>query len=388
MKLAKSAPALINPEMLKWAREERGFDVETVAKRFKMSPKDLTAFENGTKLLTFAKFREIASYYKRATAVFFLDQIPPPMKMPGFRRLPDHLDEPISPELKLEIRRFHQKREDVIDLLDYAPTFDWAYLDTADLTENPEKVGLRLRELLRIPDDFPAKLNNYQTFNSWRERIESLGTFVFLARNVGLTEMRGLSIVEKPFPFIAVNRKDSPRPRCFTLLHEFCHLLLKDSSICEIKHEHDYHIDKHEVFCNHVAGAALVPKHLLLETPAVRSHGRLEDWSNSELSILAGRFRVSREVILRRLLILGKTSVGFYRTSRQNLGYPPLKTGGGGGGETTPQRVLYTDGVMFTSIVLEALNRNAISYADASDMLGMKVEHIGTLESLVDDKRR
>lgn len=386
--MTKGPPALINPEMLRWAREERGFDLETAAKKLNVPPEDLTAIENGAKHFTFAKFREAASLYKRATAIFFLKETPAPLKTPEFRRLPEYPDEPISPELRLEIRRFHQKRDDAIELLDYAPTFDWKYLDSVDITEDPEKIGLLIRELLRVPDDFPSKLSNYQTFNSWRERIENLGILVFLLEHVGLSETRGLSFAEYPFPFIGVNRKDSPRPRCFTLLHEFCHLLLKDSSICEIRHEFDDDFEKHEVFCNHVAGAALVPKNLLLETVTVRSHGRSEEWSDSELSILARKFRVSREVILRRLLILGRTSDAFYRAARKSLGYPPKRTSGGGGGETTPQRVLFTDGLMFTSIVLEALNRNAISYAEASDMLGMKVEYIGTLESLMDDKRR
>jgi hypothetical protein len=183
--MSKGPPALINPKMLKWAREERGFDVISASEKLRLSPEDLKDFENGTKQISFVKFREAAKYYRRASAVFFLKEIPKPLRIPGFRRLPNRENEPISPELKLEIRRFHQKREDAIELLEYAPAFDWKYLDSMKLIENPEEVGLYIRKLLRVPDSFPIRLDSYQAFNSWRERIEAHLFFIMRARILG-----------------------------------------------------------------------------------------------------------------------------------------------------------------------------------------------------------
>jgi Zn-dependent peptidase ImmA (M78 family) len=386
--VARGTPAIINHRMLKWAREARGFSLDVAAKKLAISQKELESYELGIEGLTFAKLRTVASLYKRPTATFYLDNPPLPIKIPGFRRLPDREEDPLSPELRLEIRKFHQKREAAIELQEYGPLFNWDYVGSTSLNDDPESVGLRIRSMLKIPDDFPKRLDKYGAFNRWREAIEDLGTLVFLIRNVQVDEMRGMSIAERPFPYIAVNRKDAPRPRSFTLLHEFCHILLRDSSVCAIHHEFGEDPGKHEVFCNHVAGAALVPKNLLLDTEIVKSHGSSEIWSDSELRALSARFRVSREVILRRLLILKRTTDGFYRAVKDKLGYLPPRRKGGGGGEKAHVRILKTDGLVFTSLVLEALNRNAITYADASEMLGIKLKHLGQLEALVEEKGR
>ena len=59
---------------------------------------------------------------------------------------------------------------------------------------------------------------------------------------------------------------------------------------------------KLEVFCNHVAAAALMPKDTLLADPIVVAQGaRSVNWSNAEVQELARQFDVSREALLHGL---------------------------------------------------------------------------------------
>ena len=57
---------------------------------------------------------------------------------------------------------------------------------------------------------------------------------VFQLQGISTDEMRGVSIAENILPVVAVNVKDKPNGRTFTLLHEFTHLLLRQSGICDL----------------------------------------------------------------------------------------------------------------------------------------------------------
>jgi Zn-dependent peptidase ImmA (M78 family) len=67
-----------------------------------------------------------------------------------------------------------------------------------------------------------------------------------------------------------LNGGDAQVGRTFSLLHELCHLILRDGGLClpgddRIREETDL-----EALCNRVAGATLVPAESLLAEPIVR----------------------------------------------------------------------------------------------------------------------
>ncbi|RLI59882.1 MAG: hypothetical protein DRO87_01665 [Candidatus Thorarchaeota archaeon] len=371
--------------MLKWARDQRGLTLEQAARKIGIDVDKLEEVESGTAHLSFAKFRRAAWTYRRPTAVFYLKETPASLRIPSFRRIARHSNRSLSPRLRLEIRRIYQKRNSAISLSELGSEYDWDYVGSVTLDDDPEKVGQTVRAMFGISDMFHVGVRDYHAFNTWRGAIERVGTLVFLISGVDVEEMRGFSIAEKPFPVIAANRRDGVRPRCFTLLHEFSHILLGDSSICEISPAHGTGNKSHEKFCNHVAGAALVPANLLLSTRVVKSHTDSEVWSDGELQQLASRFKVSRDVILRRLLTLEYTTTEFYglkhdQWSRQVV---PKKVDTSGPRESIHERVLRTDGLTYTSIVLDAVHEGTITAADVSELLGMKLKHLSALEDLV-----
>lgn len=382
--------ALVNPSILVWARHEMGLTTEEAAKAIGISGSRLAACESGNDHLTFAQFRRAAETYRRPSAIFFLEQVPSSLPLPDFRRVPENRDEPLSTELRLDVRRIYQKRKAAIGLSEFGFKYDWAYVRSIQSTQDPEKTGMEIRNLLRIPQSFPRGIGGpYKAFNHWRTAIESLGTFVFMFHRVPVEEMRGLAIADRPYPTITVNRKDLPQARSFTLLHEFSHVLLGESTMCDISEqtrEDTYLSQMTEAFCNHTAGAALVPRTVLENNEAVLAHGTSEEWTEKELQYLSSYFCVSREVVLRRLLVIGRTTRDFYRHKREEWANLPRFKKARVFAERVHERVLQTDGLTYTRLVLNALENNAISAGDASELFGFDLKHLSALEQLVSEK--
>ena len=75
------------------------------------------------------------------------------------------------------------------------------------------------------------------------------------------------------------------------MLHEFAHLLLGEGGVCDIDDSlpRAPREQQVEVFCNHVAGAAMVPTNELLSHQLVTEGGtRARDWDD-EISLYSLR---------------------------------------------------------------------------------------------------
>ncbi|MCI0622029.1 MAG: ImmA/IrrE family metallo-endopeptidase, partial [Acidobacteria bacterium] len=202
--------------------------------------------------------------------------------------------------------------------------------------------------------------------------------------------MRGFSIAEETLPVIAVNVKDKPNGRTFSLLHEFAHLMLHESGLCDLDEEalRPAEEERVEVFCNHVAGAALVPRDLLLrEQIVVRKGERRNEWSNDEIQILARQYGVSREVVLRRLLILRRTTAEFYgakrleylaqyRRAEEEQEPADFK-------RNLPREAVSNYGRAFTQLVLTTYQQDRIALSDAAQYLGVRARQLPAVEEMV-----
>ena len=131
--------------------------------------------------------------------------------------------------------------------------------------------------------------------------------------------MRGFSISERQLPCIVLNSHDALNGKIFTLIHEFSHILLHNGGICDLENYRNPLNENQmiETFCNYIAGATLVPANALLANSLVRQKERA--WSETDLNNLASIFSVSQEVILRRLLTLGRTTEEFYIQKREEF---------------------------------------------------------------------
>jgi len=136
-----------------------------------------------------------------------------------------------------------------------------------------------------------------------------------------------------------------------------------------------------EVFCNHVAGAALIPKSVLLDDKIVQSH-KGDEWEDYEISQLSKRYAVSREVVLRRLLTFGRTTEYFYEKKRR-LFQEEIKKIKMDIPIPYSVRVLSRIGQPFARLVLNAHNAERITSNDLSDYLGINLKHLDKISQAI-----
>ena len=370
--------------MLQWARRESHLGLDVAANRIGQTEARLREWEEGTRVPTLNQLRRLAAVYRRSVGVFFLLEIPNVPRRPAdFRRLELSGSNVMSPALANGIREGEAKRDAALEIF-------------AGLEEEPPTWNLGLPA--GIPPDHAAKYlverlgitmqdrsqwtTHYEALNAWRTAVEDLGVLVVQLSGVSMTEMRGCSLATFPLPVILLNGSDSPLGRVFTLLHELTHLARNESILCDLREDdpraHDS--DAIEQYCNHVAGSVLVPSEELLNRQEVQLAQGDTTWTVEQLGVMRRVFWASREVVLRRLLIVGKTSRTFYRAMRTRFEHEYVQQREQQAMTTVRvpyyRRVLLSNGRFLTRLAVAAYNASAITGSELSRILNAKLDHL------------
>jgi Zn-dependent peptidase ImmA (M78 family) len=154
---------------------------------------------------------------------------------------------------------------------------------------------LKFNELKKIKK--PERL-----FIKLKDALNSLGVLVVAygtnPKNISLSldknEFRGFAISDKIAPLIFVNTKDDIKPKIFTLLHEFTHILLGDTALSGTSLKENQGIES-ELFCNNVASEILIPSEQLKQITFI-------NFSTEELKNVSKRFNTSVFVLIKKLL--------------------------------------------------------------------------------------
>jgi Zn-dependent peptidase ImmA (M78 family)/DNA-binding XRE family transcriptional regulator len=389
--MVKSATALIKPEMLVWARESSGFSAEDAAAKIGVSNEKLESWERGDALPTVVQLRKAAQVFKRPFAVFYLPAPPTDFSVPhDYRRHPGTTALKLSPSLLVEIRRIQYQREAAL-LLASDDAVDFSYLGTATIESDVREVAAQARKIIGISLDQQLQWpSSHAALNGWRAALEALDILVFQLDGVDVSEVRGLAISHRRFPIIAANAKDHPNARIFTLLHEFCHLLLNQSGICDLEESrHPRGVDQlTERFCNAVAAATLVPHEALAAAFGISDRPRPQRWSDAQIGDAAKAFGVSREVIVRHLVTIGAAPFDFYLFKREQFRrefaehQDRQKEGQKTGFQSPATKAVYKVGPEFARIVLSAYDREDITSSDLTAYLGVRFKHVPRIRQL------
>jgi len=376
--------ALVTPSVLVWARREAGMDLAIAAKKLGVKPERLAQWESGEQLPTVKQLLDLVRVYKRNAAVFYLPA--PPEDAPAvrdFRTLGGAQRGPLSPELRYEIRLAFTRRKLLLDLTgaDLPPP---RLPSVPDMEADPERAAEAIRRHLGITGDEQRRWRKPDlAFRRWRDALERIGVLVFQTTRVDVAEMRGFSSWHEKLPVVLINGADASPGKCFSLIHELCHLILRDGGLC-LPGE-DAGAGRRETICNRAAGATLVPAAALAGDEIVRSNAGSQTWTDEQLRSLARKFSVSREMILRRLLILGRTTETFYRRKRaQYLAEQREREARGPTGYAPPHvAALNRVGRAYARAVLDGFHEGRVSPSDLSRYLGLKLRHLPRLESAV-----
>jgi Zn-dependent peptidase ImmA (M78 family)/DNA-binding XRE family transcriptional regulator len=381
----RTGPALITPEVARWARERADVSHKRVAESIHAKPEEIRSWESGLRRPTLKQAERLAHTLRIPFGYLFLSS--PPVEtvpLPDFRTMPvrTRRGPGLSPDLRDVLNDVLVKQEWYRDFLLEEEAEPVALVGRFSLKDDPDEIAgyirgeLAMGELIRQHADPDALLR------ALIRRIESLGIVIMVSgvvrsdnrRALSPKEFRGFAISDRFAPVIFINGKDARAAQMFTLAHELAHITIGETGISNEYLGETRTDARHEIerFCNKVAAEVLVPR-----------EDFSSEWADAapidvNLVRLTRRYRVSSLVILRRAFDLGRmdrsTFTEWYsREERQGRKRPP--SGGGDFRSTLPVRNSRT----LTSAIVRAALGGRLSYREAARFLGVK---IGTLPKI------
>lgn len=384
--MAKSIPAMVTPEVLQWARNLDMISVEEIAHKLKVDCSKIESWESGNEHPTLNQAKALSKQYRVPFAYFYLPDTPRKTKRldkVDYRTFGNIGAADMSRELRWFLRDIEDRRDIMLELYADIETELVPFTSSVTVDSSEKTVAKTIRELLKLDYNTQIKFRKPENALSYCiSKLEEKGFLIFQAAKIEPTEMRGLSVAYDIFPIIALNRKDEISARLFTLFHELVHILTRTSGICNDMTTQGKSTYDIELFCNKVAGYALVPEELLKinsNISLIRQYG-LDD---SYINAIARDFAVSKEVIINRLWDIGVITKGTYfdtlnRYTEEYLVYKRTKKGG-----FLPPALDKGSqvGKLYTKTVMQAYRTEKISPRDASGyLLGLRIQHFSTIE--------
>lgn len=385
--MAKSIPALVTPSVLQWARNLDQITPEEIAKKLKVDIATITAWENGTETPTLVQAKKLAKQYRIPFAYLYLPDTPQRTKRldkVDYRTFGNWGDVDMSRELRWFLRDIEERRDAMIDLYASSDLIPQPFTFQLSHGIPDETFATELRSFIGLTNDEQIKFRKPEVALSFCiAKLEQKDFLVFQAAQIRPEEMRGLSVAYDTLPIIALNRKDEPSARLFTLIHELVHLVTKTSGICNDMSQSENQQYAIELFCNRIAGLTLVPTAVLKHNKRItqiKTYG-LDD---SYISAIARDFAVSKDVILHRLCDIGIISkrICFETQKRYNEEYRASKSKKTSDGFIPPALDKGTQvGKLYAKTVLSAYHADKLTAREASNhLLGLGLSHFNAIE--------
>lgn len=330
--------------------------------------------------MTFNQLQKLADYFGRGILFFLEEEAVDEAQVhsPQFRTLANQKPE-LSAKLKALIGRVEKQREIYLSLREYLDDADRPRFSPPVLPNDDSQEAARIvRQWLG--------LNDQNTFDTYREALESRGVLVFRSNGYNgkwqiakVNPILGFSLYDSACPVIVIKKQDWETRQSFTLMHELGHLLLhKISSIDDERDLQSHQGREHEA--NAFAGYLLVPDAFLAsisdaERPSEVS--QYDHWLESQRKT----WSVSGEMILRRLLDVGRLRHSQYEAYRQWVSQSVVVQSEGGNREWRHREPRHIFGDTFVRTVLDALYARHITLAKASSYLdNLKIKDLHQLE--------
>ncbi len=380
------ASIIVNPNVLRWARESGGFTIEYVSAKTKLPQSKLKEWESRPSEIQFNNLEKLANVFKRPIMILLKDSPPSEPKIPPyFRRNGDHAELGQKAILVIRKARSLQKMsKELISNLDIKSVFEQkpSYLDMP-----ADEIAEKERKSLGITYQEQIDWKEYSiALRKLREHIEAKNVFVF---QIGLPveQLQGLSLIDEIAPVIVLNSKDILQRRIFTLMHEYAHILVGSPGICaDIDAPED---DALEIWCNKFAGSFLMPKKELYEFVKQKITGKSINYET--IKTIARHFSVSTHMAFVRLKInglLSSTDIStlskiFDKEPKASVKKAKSNKNKKAGGVPQYRKVLSERGTKFVNLVFENEKKRKISSAETLDYLSIKLENVEKVKSAV-----
>jgi Zn-dependent peptidase ImmA (M78 family)/transcriptional regulator with XRE-family HTH domain len=369
----------VNGEVLAWARKIRGIGAAEAARRLGLSEAELLALETGRPLVEQSTLRKISKKYKVSYGSLFMPAPLPIDKPKQYRTFRGS-----EPQLSERTTYAWREVSDAIDsfadiqLTEPQPVPSQA-IRKITRRDDVEKIATAERVRLRVTLSQQRVWTDAQARDGWRSALESVGVFVYFI-SMPVADCMGFSVFdEREIPAICVNdNKDLlERQKIFSLLHEYCHLLLRQPGISD-----EVRSNAVEHYCNQFAAALLIPSEALKRV--LPGGGPKRDWTTKELRRVANRFTVSMEALAIRIEELRLSSPGFHArkiAEWSRLGLLKKKRKKGHANVSWADRAARRLGQKHTSTVFTALDHGTISFIEARGLIGLPAKHFPAIRT-------
>lgn len=374
----------VNNDILVWARQELNITQEEVADRMGRNIEDIVNWEEGKDYPTYAQLEKLAyTIYKRPLAVFFFPNIPNIPKNNGkFRTLDNEIFNEIPTRI---IELMNQARVMQLNLQELDSN-SRIRITELELDIHEQNFYEKLRDVLGVDIELQKKAKNMcDAFEMWRSAFYECGVYVFKEAFKD-NSFSGFCLYDIKYPVIYINNSMSYSRQIFTLFHELCHILIKTSGIDKADDDYISRLEldnrKLEMICNMFAGKFLVPTNDLLKL--------IDNVEINEKNIekLSKKYSVSRDVILRKLLDIGKISKEAYEKKHsdyQDEMYRKPINNGGGNYYNTKKAYL---GENYINDVCSNYYSGKIDLYETANYLNVRVEAIPQLGVMIKEGSR
>ncbi|MDR3688046.1 MAG: ImmA/IrrE family metallo-endopeptidase [Fimbriimonas sp.] len=306
-----SVLAPITKEVLVWARETSNREQGELADVAGVLLDRYLEWEAGTSQPTLRQVEQIANKVKIPTIVFFLAEPPSePKPLLDYRTVTNDGQAGYSPELTLEIRKARYLQSRLGECSDDIVPGWHSGLPALNLTDNPIEKAVELRALIGVSLDQQREFKaENRGLREWRKALFNIGILTFGFR-VPRTEALGFSIWHDRFSLAAFNLEGYKAQQVFTLFHELAHLALRQSVVSDLGEggfdRLTAQVKQVEIFCNRFASAFLLPPGSTSVQDAIDAIPKDDLTSIEIIDKIAKRFRVSKYVVLHRLIESGR----------------------------------------------------------------------------------
>jgi len=364
----------ISTKLLEELFEGFSVDAELVARKIGTKRHIVEAWLKGEKHPTYQQAEKLAySVFKIPLAILFLDMLPDTFNpKTKFRSLPDLLFSDVSYKTRLAINKastFISALKDIYVKNEGLPKLNSLFQNSTQINSD---IAKKLREEFKLDELLKKTKPRADAFYlSVRRMLEEYGVFTFHAQLEGV---RAFCINDSEFPIIIINSADAPTAKLFSLFHELAHIIIKSDDV--FFEEFEKYQSKEEVFCNAVAAEVLLPAKRVIE---FFTHNETDD---DTIVSYASSMCVSREVVYRKLLNLGKITQSRYLSFRASQSVISSTV------DNEKKVVIdyYTVrlsrlGRRYVSRVLELLNSGYLAEKTASGYLDIKSSQLIKLET-------
>ncbi|MGA2226913.1 MAG: ImmA/IrrE family metallo-endopeptidase [Syntrophobacteraceae bacterium] len=372
----------INPKLLKWARESAGYSLEEISSILKKDCDVIRDWESGKVSPTYVQLEKLAyKIYKRPIAIFFFPE-PPDELTPtkSFRTLPEAELQKLHSDTLYAIRQARAMQLALYELSGQNHAGRIIFRDFK-INENSKitHIAQQIRKFLGVSLEVQSKWKDVrEALSIWRDLIQDAGIFVF-KRSMKQRDISGFCLLDHEFPIIYLNNSTPHTRQIFSLFHELVHILLGENGVTKSDDSYINYLSgrykKVEIFCNVLAAECLVP------SKDFSQYSNQDFYDSSLVKTLADRYKVSREVILRRALASGLVDSAYYRKKAHGWAAQAETGRSGSGGNYYATQATYL-GSKFIKLAFSQFYQGRFTREQLADFLNVKAQNLDRFEPL------